>query len=160
MKLKKISISPVKGEEGSAMIAVLVVLLLLTLIGVAATSKSATQLLIVGAMRNHDVAIESAEAGMLYVLADRKDLYGDASVSGVAVPYNSADAGLPPTLRFDGTITYREGTDASGKVLRGTGQSHGKFTMHLYEFNSTGMAARAKRESTAVVSALGYRLGF
>ena len=147
-------------ESGSVLVAALMVMMLLTLIGVAATNKTGTELAIAANDRNYEGAIEAAEAGLLYVIADHSEYYGGDNIDpDNPLDFNSNDSTLPASLVFDGTATYFIGTDAGGKVIRGTGQSHGKFKMHSYFFESRGEYGGA-RKSVASLKAKGYRLGF
>jgi len=97
MKMENISIKK-HEQRGAVLVVGLVMLLLLTLIGMAAIRGSSMQEKMVGNMRDHSLAFQSAEAGLRA---------GEAVTDGAALPsFSGAVAGYGPPLAQPGSVSF------------------------------------------------------
>ena len=156
-----------KDVEGSALVLVLLILMLLTIGGIVATSTSRTELAISGNEKSHRLAFYAAEAARSYV-AKTPDLYGSDNItlgtgphyfpndSNPYTPKTSDDAQkyvLSGTQSFNGWVEYL----GPSTPPRGSGSQVGTFKAHKYRMTCYGYGP-SNAESKVEVGF--YRLGF
>ncbi len=142
-----------ESEKGSILIFTLLVMLILTVIGLAASTTTEIELKITTNDTLTKKAFSSADAGISYAVS-KSSLYGDSNIDPAA-PVTEAQT---PTndLSFAVTATYVAGT-TGGSFARGSGFSAtGKTKYHIYEIDSSG---NSSGNATCDVSAKGYRIG-
>jgi hypothetical protein len=155
-----------ESEKGSVTALAVVLLFLLTLLGIAATTTSSIETQIAGNELRYRQALYAAESATAYV-AWRPDLYGpDNITSGTphyfpnnTDPYVGITAGLPAaqsvnaTQSFNGQVEY----DSSSSPPRGSGYSVGTFQAHLYKMVCNGYSSNNTSKDIVVGF---YRIGF
>jgi hypothetical protein len=156
----------INNEEGNVLVVALFVLILLTIIGIAATDNTSVELKISANDKFHKIAFYAAEAARSYV-AGTTGLYGpDNILVGLdhyfpndTDPYvaNTSDPSpeftLAPDQSFKGTVTYR----SASPPPRGSGYAVGQFRAHNYDIASTGAGPR---NAESQIQAGFYRIGF
>jgi len=156
----------INNEEGNVLVVSLFVLILLTIIGIAATDNTSVELKISANDKFHKLAFYAAEAARSYV-AGTTGLYGPNNiVVGVdhyfpnnTDPYvaNTTDPSpeytLAPDESFKGTVTY----SGDSPPPRGSGYAVGQFRAHNYDIASTGTGPR---NAESQIQAGFYRIGF
>lgn len=156
----------VENDKGSVTVLAVVLLMLLTLLGMAALSTSSIGTQIAGNEMRSKLAFYSAESGTAYV-AWKPDLYGpDNITAGTAhyfpnnsVPYVAITAGLPTaqpinsTQSFNGEVEYT----GSSSPPRGSGYSVSIFRAHMYKMKCYGYSANSSVKDILVGF---YRIGF
>jgi hypothetical protein len=159
-----------KNERGSVTILAVVLLVLLTLLGMAAISTSSIETQISGNEVRHKLAFYAADSAAAYV-AWRPDLYGPDNITPGTPHYFPNDTADP-------SITYVEITDAlpaaqsmnatqsfNGKVEysssssppRGSGYSAGTFRAHQYKMVCNGYSTHNASENLTIGF---FRIGF
>lgn len=126
----------IKNEEGSVLVVALLVLVAMTVIGIAAISTSSLDTRIAGNEKFHKIAFYAAEGARDFVEANT-GLWGSANTtlnSGITFPQQQLALGQS----FSGTVTYRGEGIAGGRPLRGTGDSADTTTVQRYEMDITG----------------------
>ena len=142
-----------KKEEGSVLVVALLILVLLTIIGLAATNTSKIELNISGNEKLHKMAFYAAEAARAYVVK-RPELYGhDSELNFPDNDDHLARVQLSPTQSFNGKVEYLE----SSPLPRGSGSQAGTFKVHKYKMTCYGYGP-SNAESR--IEAGFYRLGF
>ena len=147
-----------KKEEGSIMVVALLILVLLTIIGLAATNTSKIELNISGNEKLHKMAFYAAEASRAYV-AKCTNLYGSDNVTvGAWLDFPDRDNPsvkytLGPSQSFNGRVEYLGSTVSP----RGSGTQVGTFKAHRYRMTCYGYGP-SNAESR--IEAGFYRLGF
>jgi len=97
MKIRQIAMKK-NAQHGAVLVVGLVMLLLLTLIGMAAIRGSSMQEKMVGNMRDHSLAFQSAEAGLRA---------GETILDGSALPsFSGAVAGYGPPQTQPGSLSF------------------------------------------------------
>jgi hypothetical protein len=159
--------SLLKDENGSVIVLAMVILIVLTLLGISATTTSNIEVQIAGNEARYKLAFYGAEAGRNYVVRTI-GLYSSGNITKGAphyFPNNSspyvADTDLPlPTAQaiddsqsFNGSVEY----DYSSNVPRGSGYAAGKFKAHRYILITNGYSLW-NAESQIEVGF--YRIGF
>jgi hypothetical protein len=153
------------NESGSAMVLVLMILVMLTLMGIAGVSTSSVELQSATNDNLHKLAFYSADAARSYVMLN-PDFYGVQNIDQ-ATPHlipNNTDPYIPITAppiapfnmgnnqSFTGTIQYVGDTSPP----RGSGYDTSKFRAHRYTMTCVGNGPR----NTAVQIESGfYRIG-
>ncbi len=151
-------ISILRNEDGSVLVAALLILVFLTLIGIAATTTTTTDMQIVGNEKAYKLAFYSAEAARGYVAADTT-LYGGLNITVGGKRYfpNNADQSqtqqLGPTQSFQGNVEYLGSTIPPP----GSGFQAGKYFAHRYEMT---ISAYGPLDAVSGVEAGFYRIGF
>ncbi|MCJ7540193.1 MAG: PilX N-terminal domain-containing pilus assembly protein, partial [Desulfobacterales bacterium] len=139
-----------ENEKGSVTVLAVVLLMLLTLLGMAALSTSSIETQIAGNELRYKLAFYAAESAKGYV-AFRSDLYGPDNITPGAPhffpnntnPYAGITAGLPAAQSmnanqsFNGEVEY----DSSSLPPRGSGYSVGKFKAHQYKMVCNGYSS-------------------
>jgi len=146
------------NEAGSVLIVSLLILVLLTIIGIAAMTTSTIELKISGNEKAYKLALYAAEAARGYA-AKQSKLYG-ADHTTVGETFNfpdddspSATVQLGPTQSFNGSVEYL----GSSTPLRGSGTQVGTFKMHKYKMTCKGYGPSNAKSR---VEAGFYRIGF
>ncbi len=151
-------ISSLKNEDGSVMVVALILLILLTVLGIAAIQTSSIEVQTAANNNSYLLAFYSAEAARGYVEGTTA-LYGDANLTpGSPVPFpNDADPSerfvLSALQAFNGTVEYTGGSNPP----RGSGYAVGTFRAHGYDMAVTGYGPR---NSQTQIAAGFYRIGF
>lgn len=143
----------IRNEDGSILIFTLLIMLILTIIGLAANTTTEIELKITNNDTLNKKAFMSADSGISYAIS-KTSLYDDDNTDP-AVPVSDSQN---PTddLAFAVTVTYVTGT-TGGNFARGSGYSaSGKTKFHVYKIDSTGSSSGG---ATSDVSAKGYRIG-
>jgi len=141
-----------KSEEGFALITAIMFLAVMTLIAVAASTTTNTELRVTTNIRAHHNAFYAAESGLSYIIAT-PTLYGSLNIDPSTPATGSGSVG---DHTFDVTAEYL-GPNHSNHALRGSGYSAGKFQAHSYKLTSNG---NGPVSATSQVEAEGYRIGF
>jgi len=155
-----------ENEKGSVTVLAVVLLMLLTLLGMAALSTSSIETQIAGNELRYKLAFYAAESAKAYV-AWRPDLYGPDNITpGIphlfpnnTDPYVGITAGLPAAQSmnanqsFNGEVEY----DSSSLPPRGSGYSVGKFKAHQYKMVCNGYSSNNTFKNIVVGF---YRIGF
>lgn len=148
----------VNNENGFVLVTAVLVLVIVTIIGIAATRTSETELQIVGNEKLHNLAFYAAEAAGAYV-AENPDLYGgnNITVGGFLYFPNNDDSSqryaLGSTQSFNGDVEYLGSTAPP----RGSGYEAGKFKAHRYKMTCYGYGSSNAESQT---EAGFYRIGF
>jgi len=143
-----------KNEDGSVMVVAVLILVLLTIIGIAAMSTTNVELKISGNEKSYKMALYAAEAARGYV-EKTPELYGPDNMTLVNFPDNdpSVVVELSPKQSFGGNVEYI----GFSPPPRGSGNQVGTFKAHKYKMTCKGYGP-AKAESQ--IEAGFYRLGF
>ena len=158
--LKVFTLANRKNESGYVIVAVLVVLMLVTILGIMSIRTSNSDL---GISTNHHIlgrSFYAAEAARAYVRY-HPTLYGSLHItSGTLVGFpNSGDSTITQPIisggqeSFRGTVEYLD----SSVVPRGSGFQAGKFRAHNYRMICEG---HGPRDSITQIEAGFYRIGF
>lgn len=142
-----------RNEEGSILIFTLLIMLVLTIIGLAASRTTDVELQITANDILNKKAFSSADAGISYAIANTS-LYDDSNIDSSAPVTDSQT----PTdaLSFSVTATYVMST-SGGTFARGSGFSAtGKTRFHVYRLDSVGSSSG---NATCSLAAKGYRVG-
>ena len=156
----------IKNDNGSVTVLALVLLMLLTLLGMAALSTSSIETQIAGNELRSKLAFYAAESATAYV-AWKPDLYGPDNITAGTShyfpnntdPYVGITAGLPAaqsmnaTQSFNGEVEY----DSSSSPPRGSGYSAGTFRAHQYKMVCNGYSSNNTVKDIVVGF---YRIGF
>jgi hypothetical protein len=146
------------NEKGSVLLVALIMLALLSLIGVAATRTTSTELQIAGNEKFQKIAFYTADAARGYV-AMTPSLYGGDNIEvgqGLNFP-NDADPSerfdLGNSQEFNGDVVYI----GSFNAPRGSGFEAGKFHAHKYRMTCNGYGPS---DSEKQIETGFYRIGF
>ena len=147
-----------KNEDGSVMVVAVLILVLLTIIGIAAMSTTNVELKISGNEKSYKMALYAAEAARGYV-AKTPELYApDKTTQGEEINFPVKDdplavVQLSSKQSFGGTVEYL----GFSAPPRGSGTQVGTFKAHKYKMTCKGYGP-AKAESQ--IEAGFYRMGF
>lgn len=155
-----------ENEKGSVTVLAVILLMLLTLLGMAATTTSSIEVQIAGNEMRYKQAFYAAESATAYV-AWKPDLYGPDNITpgtshyfpNNTDPYVGITVGLPgaqpmnATQSFNGEVEY----DSSSSPPRGSGYSVGTFRAHQYKMTCNGYSSNNTVKDIAVGF---YRIGF
>ena len=158
-----------KNEKGSVTVLAVVLLMLLTLLGMAVISTSSIETQIAGNEMRHNLAFYAAESAAGYV-AWSPDLYGPDNLdptsphffpnttSGASYVQNTTQQ--PPqnvdaagTQRFEGFVTYA----SPSSLPRGSGYSVGTFRAHQYIMTCNGYSSNNASQNLIIGF---FRIGF
>jgi len=143
----------VYNENGSVLVVALVVLMLLTIIGIAATQMSESELGMAANWRFQREAFYAAESAGGYV-ARSPELYDNENMStGTPKTFSSPTGLLGNKQSFDGTVEYL----GASAVPRGSGFETGQFKAHRYKMQCNGYGPSGAK---AIIEIGFYRLGF
>lgn len=147
-----------KNEDGSVLVIALIMMGLLILLGVSASTTTEIEMQIAGNERSHGIAFYAAEAAGAYV-AGSPELYGpdNITVGGyIDFPDNkdpSAKYALGSRQSLNGDVEYL----GSSAPPRGSGYGAGKFKAHNYKMTCNGYRSP---NSESQIQAGFYRIGF
>jgi len=147
-----------KNEKVSVTVLAVVLLMLLTLLGIAATTTSSIEVQIAGNELRHKLAFYSAEAAKGWVIWNPA-LYGSNNITpGASLSFpNTADPSEEQTLNsnqsFNGSVAYNIPIDPP----RGSGYEAGEYRAHRYIMTCNGHSSH--NTSTEVEIGF-YRIGF
>ena len=145
------------NEKGSITVLAVVLLMLLTLLGIAVTTTSSIEVQIAGNELRHNLAFYSAEAAKGWVIWN-PDLYGSDNISGTPLNFpNSEDDSETQTLNsnqsFNGSVQYGSPTDPP----RGSGYESGEYRAHCYTMTCKGYSSHNTQTQIEIGF---YRIGF
>jgi len=147
-----------KNEDGFVLVIALIMMGLLILLGVSASTTTEIEMQIAGNERSHGIAFYAAEAAGAYV-AGTPDLYGADNITPeefISFPDDgdaSARYALGSTKSFNGDVEYL----GSSAPPRGSGYAVGKFKSHNYRMTCNGYGSL---NSESQIQAGFYRIGF
>lgn len=147
-----------KNEDGFVLVIALIIMVLLTLLGISASTTTEIEMQIAGNERSHGIAFYAAEAAGAYV-AGSPDLYGPDNITPeefISFPNDedpSARYALGSTKSFNGDVEYL----GSSAPPRGSGYAVGKFKSHNYRMTCNGYGSP---NSESQIQAGFYRIGF
>jgi hypothetical protein len=155
-----------ENEKGSVTVLAVVLLMLLTLLGIAATTTSSIEVQIAGNELRHKLAFYSAEASKSYVIWN-PDLYSSVNITpgtphyfpNDTDPYEAETSALPApeTLNsnqsFNGSVEY----GSPGGLPRGSGYEVGEYQAHRYIMTCNGYSSHNTDTSIEIGF---YRIGF
>ena len=147
-----------ENEKGSVTVLAVVLLMLLTLLGIAATTTSSIEVQIAGNELRHKLAFYSAEAAKGWVIWN-PDLYGSNNITaGTPLSFpNNADSSEEQTLNSNQSFNGSVGYGSSGGVPRGSGYEAGEYRAHRYIMTCNGYSS----QNTQMQIEVGfYRIGF
>ena len=140
-------------ETGSVLVVALVVLMLLTIIGIAASQMSESELNMAANWKFQREAFYAAESARGYV-ARSPELYDNQNVTiGAPKSFSSPKGLLGGKQSFDGTVEYIGASAAP----RGSGFETGRFKAYRYKMQCNGHGPSGAK---AVIEIGFYRLGF
>ena len=143
----------VNEQNGSVLVVALVVLVLLTTIGIAATQMSESELGMAANWKFQKQAFYAAESASGYVVRS-PELYDNENMSaGTPKTFSSPARLLGNKQSFDGTVEYL----GASAVPRGSGFETGQFKAHRYKMQCTGYGPSGAK---ATIEIGFYRLGF
>ena len=146
------------NEKGSITVLAVVLLMLLTLLGIAVTTTSSIEVQIAGNELRHNLAFYSAEAAKGWVIWN-PDLYGSNNITPGSPLYfpNNADHSAKQTLNsnqsFNGIVGYGSPTDPP----RGSGYEAGEYRAHCYTMTCNGYSSHNTQTQIEIGF---YRIGF
>jgi hypothetical protein len=158
-----------KNEKGSVTVLAVVLLMLLTLLGMAVISTSSIETQIAGNEMRHNLAFYAADSAAAYV-AWHPDLYGPDNITpGISHYFPNDTTGpyvpeLAPvgtrrnvdaagTQSFDGQVTY----SSPSSLPRGSGYSVGTFRAHQYTMTCNGYSSNNASQNLIIGF---FRIGF
>ena len=147
-----------ENEKGSVTVLAVVLLMLLTLLGIAATTTSSIEVQIAGNELRHKLAFYSAEAAKGWVIWN-PDLYGSNNITaGAPLSFpNNADSSEEQTLNSNQSFNGSVGYGSSGDPPRGSGYEAGEYQAHRYIMTCNGYSS----QNTQMQIEVGfYRIGF
>ncbi len=156
-----------KNETGTALAITLMILLILTIIGMAALMTSSLDLKITGNEQLYKKAFYAADAGLNYAQynMDYVSLVPNPGAIGVGVPFSMGGSGtgiVKPAdqpqftnagIDFEGTVTYQ----SSGPVPEGPVVSGTDFVAYHFQVDCTGKGPGTAR---ADLRMHGYIVGY
>jgi hypothetical protein len=173
-KYKTLFLSPVSGEEGSAIIYAIIMLLLLTILGISSINTTTTEQAIAQNDMHYKMSFYAAESAREFVPPNTA-LYHSLNVTvGVGVQFpgvgdgldndndgsvDEADEGTIDKVEinsiqsFDGEVFY----SGSSQPPRGSGYEAGSYKAHKYRLTGNGYGSRNTERS---IEAGFYRIGF
>lgn len=145
-------------ENGSVLVVTLIMLCLLTLIGISASSTATNEMFMANNQRSYKIAFYSAETARSYV-SKTSTLYNSVHIE-LNQPVFFPDEDEPSekytisqNQKFNGNVRY---TGAS-TVPRGSGFQAGKFKAHKYKMECVG---NGPFNGEADIKSGFYRIGF
>ena len=147
-----------KNEDGFVLVIALIMMGLLILLGISASTTTEIEIQIAGNERSHGIAFYAAEAAGAYV-AGTPDLYGADNITPeefISFPDDgdaSARYALGSTKSFNGDVEYL----GSSAPPRGSGYAADKFKAYNYEMTCRGYGPS---NATSQIETRFYRIGF
>lgn len=152
------TLSMLRNEQGSVLITALLLLVFLTLIGIAATTTTTTDMQVAKNEKCFKLAFYAAEAAYNYVAAETT-LYGGLNITEGGKRYfpNNADQDEKQSLgsaqEFKGDVEYQGWTNPPP----GSGFQAGKYRAHNYIMTIEGYGPS---DAVSETEAGFYRIGF
>jgi len=126
-----------KNEDGFVLVIALIMMVLLTLLGISASTTTEIEIQIAGNERSHGIAFYAAEAAGAYV-AGSPDLYGPDNITPeeyIDFP-NDEDASARYAL---GSASFNGDVEYLGRFAgRGSGDGAGQIWHHRYKMRCFG----------------------
>jgi len=147
-----------ENEKGSVTVLAVVLLMLLTILGIAVTTTSSIEVQIAGNELRHKLAFYSAEAAKGWVIWN-PDLYGSQNITaGAPLNFpNNADSLQTQTLNsnqsFNGSVEYGSPVGPH----RGSGYEAGEYQAHRYIMTCNGYSSQNTNKQIEIGF---YRIGF
>jgi hypothetical protein len=157
-----------KNEKGSVTVLAVVLLMLLTLLGMAVISTSSIETQIAGNEMRHNLAFYAADSAAAYV-AWHPDLYGPDNITpGIShyfpndttgpyvpelAPVGTRNIDAARTQFFNGQVTY----SSPSSLPRGSGYSVGTFRAHQYTMTCNGYSSNNASQNLIIGF---FRIGF
>ena len=148
------------------MVLAVIMLMLLTLLGIAALTSSSIDTQIAGNELRHKLAFYAAESATAYVTWS-PDLYGTDNITtgtphyfpNNTFPYVKITSGLPTALSINATQSFNGEVEYDSPLLppRGSGYSVGKFKAHQYQMVCNGYSSNETSKNIVVGF---FRIGF
>jgi hypothetical protein len=160
----------IENDKGSVTVLAVVLLMLLTLLGMAALSTSSIETQIAGNGMRSKLAFYAAESATAYV-AWSPDLYGPDNIAALtphffpndtvdpSITYEAITDSLPVAQSINATQSFngKVGYDSSASTPRGLGYSVGTFRAHVYRMECNGYSSNNAFKNIEVGF---YRIGF
>lgn len=156
----------IDNENGSVMVLAVVLLMLLTILGIAALTTSRIDTQLASNELRHKLAFCAAESAAAYVKW-RQDLYGPDNITAgtphyfpnYTVPYVGITSGLPTALSINAIQSFNGEVEYKSSLLppRGSGYSAGKYIAHHYQMICNGYSSKGTVKNIVVGF---YRIGF
>jgi len=154
------------NEKGSVMALTVVLLVLLTILGVAVLTSSSIDTQIAGNELRHKLAFYAAESATAYVTWS-PDLYGPDNITAGTphyfpnntVPYVGITSGLPTALSINANQSFNGEVEYESLLSppRGSGYSVEKFKAHQYQMVCNGYSSKETVKNIVVGF---YRIGY
>ena len=155
-----------ENEKGSVMILAVVMLMLLTILGIAVLTSSSIDTRIAGNELRHKLAFYAAESATAYV-TQRPGLYGPDNMTAGSphyfpnntVPYVGITSGLPTALSMNATQSFNGEVEYDNALSppRGSGYSVGEYRAHQYQMVCNGYSSNETSKNIVVGF---YRIGY
>jgi hypothetical protein len=149
----------INNEKGSSLVMILLIMGIITIIGLAASKTSTTELKIVVNNQVQKMAFYAAEAGISYIMLNPA-YYGNENLdSGIPINFPANDSSIKKAISdtssqsYNGLVEYLE----SSAPPRGSGFQVGKFKAHRYQLTSNGFGPKNAQSDIEVGF---YRIGF
>jgi len=154
------------NEKGSVMALTVVLLVLLTILGIAVLTSSSIDTQIAGNELRHKLAFYAAESATAYVTWS-PDLYGPDNITAGTphyfpnntVPYVGITSGLPTALSINANQSFNGEVEYESLLSppRGSGYSVEKFKAHQYQMVCNGYSSKETVKNIVVGF---YRIGY
>ncbi len=154
----KVIVDTIANDRGSALVVALLVLVLLTLMGISATTTSTIEVQMAGNEKFHEMAFYAADSGWQEALnwLDRQypGITDNRRWDAVDDTFSPKDENDPPpdyiSLAVDNSTAYRVEIDFVGtRAVPGYGTNFRRFN---YRVNSVGFGPRNARSEVSVVA--------
>jgi len=150
----------INNEDGFLIAIAMLMLAVVTVIGIAATTTSETELRIAGNEKLHKLSFYAAEAARGYVQENPTLYGGDNTTAGAPLCFPDNDDSsqkypIDSTQSFKGEVEYIDFTVPP----RGSGYGAGKFKAHRYKMTCYGYGPSNSNAETQIEAGF-YRIGF
>ena len=155
-----------ENEKGSIIVLAVIMLFLLTMFGIAATTTSSIEVQIAGNELRHKLAFYAAETSKVWVIMN-SDLYGSQNITtgtqhffpNDTDPYVPDTSGLPAPEELNSNQSFNGsvGFNSSGDPPRGSGYEAGEYQAHRYIMTCNGYSSQ---NTTTQIEVGFYRIGF
>jgi hypothetical protein len=159
MKLKSLKVkNTVTNEYGAVLVVALIMLVIITAIGIAATRTSETELQIASNGVLYETAFYAAEAGIAYVAENHK-LYGPDNITVGLSKYFPNDSDHSERYPLSSTQSFNGNVEHIGFSVppRGSGYDAEKFKAYKYQMISNGLGPL---NAQSQIDLGFYRIGF
>lgn len=140
-------ITPMQKQNGAALVVGLLVLLVMTMLGIASMGSMTTELRIANNVQTHQSAFEAATAGFESVIGSTVIEWNDTA-AGVRTPIATQPA---PYVSTDGTQTAQLTVNYSGclRVFTGSSLTSGGMAALAHEIQAVGQSLDANGDVIA-----------